>query len=51
MPYWGNEAGHRGFLLELGRSVGGTHFLAIDADEAIVAGTPMHMAVMPPTCT
>ena len=25
-------------MLELGRSVGGTHFLAIDADEAIVAG-------------
>lgn len=37
LPYWGSEAAHRGYLLEVGRSVGGTHFLAIDADEAIVA--------------
>ena len=38
LPYWGDEWAHRGFLLDLGRSVGGTHFLAIDADEIIVAG-------------
>ncbi len=24
--------------MDLGRSVGGTHFLAIDADEVVVAG-------------
>jgi len=39
LPYWGDEAQHRGLLLDLGRSVGGTHFLAIDADEAIVVET------------
>ncbi|EKX32430.1 hypothetical protein GUITHDRAFT_121395 [Guillardia theta CCMP2712] len=38
LPFWGSEADHRAYLLELGRSVGGTHFLAIDADEVVVVG-------------
>jgi hypothetical protein len=38
LPYWGDETTHRGFLLQLGRSVGGTHFIAIDADEMVVIG-------------
>ena len=38
LPYWGDESAHRGFLLNLGRSVGGTHFLVIDADEILVVG-------------
>jgi hypothetical protein len=38
LPYWGDEIAHRSFLLQLGREVGGTHFLAIDADEVIVVG-------------
>lgn len=38
MPYWGDESAHRNFLLQLGRSIGGTHFLVIDADEIVVVG-------------
>uniref|UniRef100_A0A7S0I230 Glycosyltransferase 2-like domain-containing protein n=1 Tax=Hanusia phi TaxID=3032 RepID=A0A7S0I230_9CRYP len=38
LPFWGNEAAHRSYLLELGRSIGGTHFLAIDSDEVVVVG-------------
>ena len=38
MPYWGDEIAHRSFLLQLAREVGGTHFLAIDADEVVVVG-------------
>lgn len=38
LPYWGDEIAHRSFLLQLAREVGGTHFLAIDADEIVVVG-------------
>ncbi len=38
LPYWGDETSHRGYLLDLGRSVGGTHFVAIDTDEMVVIG-------------
>jgi hypothetical protein len=38
LPYWGDESAHRNFLLQLGRSIGGTHFLVIDADEIVVVG-------------
>ena len=38
LPSWGDEFAQRNFLLQLGRQVGGTHFLMLDADEVLVVG-------------